>query len=142
MNGQPKTGDRLLELIKNDMETMENQYSVQVVGWCTDDGPDGNGPDACSGRLCSGLLSSFAGRTRYSLSSGTSSSSQTSRHLLATPMSSSNGSQTMVSLLTFSMQNNGLVTLVALSTLLSSLLQPGGHHTSMHFHDFSPYNRQ
>lgn len=41
MNGQPKTGDRLLELIKNDMETMENQYSVQVVGWCTDDGPDG-----------------------------------------------------------------------------------------------------
>ncbi|KAI9058295.1 hypothetical protein FKP32DRAFT_1549847, partial [Trametes sanguinea] len=41
MTGEPKTGDRMFELIKSDIATMERDYQVDVIGWCTDDGPDG-----------------------------------------------------------------------------------------------------
>lgn len=41
MTGEPKTGDRLFELIKAVIQHMKNKYVVDVIGWCTDDGPDG-----------------------------------------------------------------------------------------------------
>ena len=41
MTGEPKTGDRLYEIIKADILLMEKDYGVQVIAWVTDDGPDG-----------------------------------------------------------------------------------------------------
>jgi hypothetical protein len=41
MTGEPKTGDRLLELVLEDIEFMKDRYGVEVIAWCTDDGPDG-----------------------------------------------------------------------------------------------------
>ncbi|KAF8062590.1 ribonuclease H-like domain-containing protein [Lyophyllum atratum] len=41
MTGEPKTGDRLLELVLDDIEYMVDKYGVKVIAWCTDDGPDG-----------------------------------------------------------------------------------------------------
>jgi hypothetical protein len=37
----PKTGDHLLKLVLEDLALMERLYGVQVIAWCTDDGPDG-----------------------------------------------------------------------------------------------------
>ena len=41
MAGEPKTGDRLFELICLAMKIMKEKYGVELVAWCTDDGPDG-----------------------------------------------------------------------------------------------------
>ncbi|KAH9961857.1 ribonuclease H-like domain-containing protein, partial [Lactifluus volemus] len=41
MRGQPKTGDRLYELTRDDISYMQNTFGVQVIAYCTDDGPDG-----------------------------------------------------------------------------------------------------
>jgi hypothetical protein len=41
MHGLPKTGDQLLKVVKEEKEVMEHKYNVEMVGWCTDDGPDG-----------------------------------------------------------------------------------------------------
>ncbi|KAF8163038.1 ribonuclease H-like domain-containing protein [Crassisporium funariophilum] len=41
MTGEPKTGDRLLELVLSDIDYMVEKYGVTVIAWCTDDGPDG-----------------------------------------------------------------------------------------------------
>ncbi|KAG5633147.1 hypothetical protein H0H81_010507, partial [Sphagnurus paluster] len=41
MTGEPKTGDRLLQLVLDDIEYMEEHFGVHVIAWCTDDGPDG-----------------------------------------------------------------------------------------------------
>src|SRR5882762_142998 len=43
--GEPKTGDQMFELMDSDKAMMEEKYGVEVVGWCTD-----NGPDAKKGR--------------------------------------------------------------------------------------------
>ena len=40
MNGEPKTGHHMFKLIKGDIGTMEAKYGVEVIGWCTNDGPD------------------------------------------------------------------------------------------------------
>ncbi|KIM35265.1 hypothetical protein M413DRAFT_79560, partial [Hebeloma cylindrosporum] len=37
----PKTGDHLFKLVLQDIELMEKEYGVEVIAWCTDDGPDG-----------------------------------------------------------------------------------------------------
>ncbi|KAF5387115.1 hypothetical protein D9615_001638 [Tricholomella constricta] len=41
MTGEPKTGDRLLQLVLDDIEYMVEKFGVHVIAWCTDDGPDG-----------------------------------------------------------------------------------------------------
>ncbi|KAH9916504.1 hypothetical protein B0H21DRAFT_827975 [Amylocystis lapponica] len=41
MTGEPKTGDRLHELVVSDISYMSETYGVKTIGWCTDDGPDG-----------------------------------------------------------------------------------------------------
>jgi hypothetical protein len=41
VQGQPKTGDKLLELILADIKYMQEVFLVKVIAWCTDDGPDG-----------------------------------------------------------------------------------------------------
>ncbi|GLB40084.1 putative protein of unknown function (DUF 659) [Lyophyllum shimeji] len=41
MTGEPKTSDRLLELVLSDINYMVEKYGVTVIAWCTDDGPDG-----------------------------------------------------------------------------------------------------
>ena len=41
MTGEPKTGDRLLELVLDDISYMKTRYGVELIAWCTDDGPDG-----------------------------------------------------------------------------------------------------
>jgi hypothetical protein len=41
MTGEPKTGDRLLEVVKDDINTMKEKYDIEPIAWCTDDGPDG-----------------------------------------------------------------------------------------------------
>ena len=41
MTGEPKTGDRLLELVLDDISYMKSHYGVDLIAWCTDDGPDG-----------------------------------------------------------------------------------------------------
>ena len=38
---EAKTGDNLLKLVLEDIQMMEEKYGVEVVAWCTDDGPDG-----------------------------------------------------------------------------------------------------
>jgi len=45
MTGEPKTGDRMFELMDSDKAMIEEKYGVEVIGWCTD-----NGPDAKKGR--------------------------------------------------------------------------------------------
>lgn len=40
MTKEPKTGDRMFELMKADKELMENKYGIVVAGWCADEGPD------------------------------------------------------------------------------------------------------
>ena len=41
MTGEPKTGDRLLELVLDDISYMKTRYGAELIAWCTDDGPDG-----------------------------------------------------------------------------------------------------
>lgn len=41
MSGEPKTGDRLLQLVLEDIDYMQEKFGVIVIAWCTDDGPDG-----------------------------------------------------------------------------------------------------
>lgn len=41
MSGEPKTGDRLLELVKDDIKHMKDKFGVQTIAVCTDNGPDG-----------------------------------------------------------------------------------------------------
>lgn len=41
MSGEPKTGNRLLELVLDDIEYIKEIFGVEIIGWCTDDGPDG-----------------------------------------------------------------------------------------------------
>ncbi|KAI0040417.1 hypothetical protein FA95DRAFT_1459517, partial [Auriscalpium vulgare] len=41
MSGEPKTGDRLLELIRSDIDYTKEHFGVTTIAWCTDDGPDG-----------------------------------------------------------------------------------------------------
>jgi hypothetical protein len=41
MSGEPKTGDRLLVLVIDDIQYIGDKFGVQIIGWCTDDGPDG-----------------------------------------------------------------------------------------------------
>jgi hypothetical protein len=45
MTSEPKTSNRMFELMHSDKTMMEEKYGVEVVGWCTD-----NGPDAKKGR--------------------------------------------------------------------------------------------
>jgi hypothetical protein len=37
---EPKTGDRMFELMKADKKLMEETYNLTVAGWCADEGPD------------------------------------------------------------------------------------------------------
>jgi hypothetical protein len=41
MSGEPKTGNWLLELVLGDIKHIKDKFDVEVIGWCTDDGPDG-----------------------------------------------------------------------------------------------------
>lgn len=41
MTGEPKTGDRMFELIKDDIKFMHDKYGVDTIAWASDDGPDG-----------------------------------------------------------------------------------------------------
>jgi len=41
MTGQPKTGDKLYELTTSDITYMKDVFGVDVIAYCTDDGPDG-----------------------------------------------------------------------------------------------------
>ncbi|KAI0027055.1 ribonuclease H-like domain-containing protein, partial [Vararia minispora EC-137] len=41
MSGLPKTGDKLLEIVKEDDLEVEKRFGVVKTGHCTDDGPDG-----------------------------------------------------------------------------------------------------
>lgn len=41
--GKPKTGEFLWELAKEDIDYMRREYGIDLVGLCTDDGPDGKG---------------------------------------------------------------------------------------------------
>jgi hypothetical protein len=40
MTKEPKTGDRMFELMKADKKLMEEKYGITVAGWCADEGPD------------------------------------------------------------------------------------------------------
>jgi hypothetical protein len=40
MTKEPKTGDRMFELMKSDKKLMEEKYNITVGGWCADEGPD------------------------------------------------------------------------------------------------------
>jgi hypothetical protein len=40
MTKEPKTGDRMFELMKADKKLMEEKYNITVAGWCADEGPD------------------------------------------------------------------------------------------------------
>jgi len=40
MTKEPKTGDRMFELMKADKTLMEEKYKITVGGWCADEGPD------------------------------------------------------------------------------------------------------
>ena len=40
MTKEPKTGDRMFELMKSDKKLMEEKYCITVGGWCADEGPD------------------------------------------------------------------------------------------------------
>lgn len=41
MYGEPKTGDRLFEIVLEDIAYILAKFGVTVIAWCTDDGPDG-----------------------------------------------------------------------------------------------------
>lgn len=41
MSGQPKTGEKLLEVVQSDIQYIKEKFDVNVIAWCTDDGPDG-----------------------------------------------------------------------------------------------------
>lgn len=41
MTGRPKTGDELLVIVLGDITYIFDKFSVTVIAWCTDDGPDG-----------------------------------------------------------------------------------------------------
>lgn len=41
MTGEPKTGDRLVELIKSDIQYIFDIFGVEIIAWACDDGPDG-----------------------------------------------------------------------------------------------------
>lgn len=40
MTGEPKTGDRLLQLVDGDIEFMQEKFKIKPIVWCCDDGPD------------------------------------------------------------------------------------------------------
>jgi hypothetical protein len=40
MTKEPKTGDRMFELMKADKKLMEEKYNITVAEWCVDEGPD------------------------------------------------------------------------------------------------------
>jgi hypothetical protein len=40
MTKEPKTGDRMFKLMKEDKKLMEEKYNITVAGWCADEGPD------------------------------------------------------------------------------------------------------
>jgi hypothetical protein len=40
MMKEPKTGDRMFELMKDDKKLMEEKYNITIAGWCADEGPD------------------------------------------------------------------------------------------------------
>jgi hypothetical protein len=41
MSGEPKTGNRLFELVLDEIQFIKEKFGVEVIAWCTDDGPDG-----------------------------------------------------------------------------------------------------
>ncbi|KZP28056.1 hypothetical protein FIBSPDRAFT_692517, partial [Athelia psychrophila] len=41
VQGEPKTGDKLLELVVSDIQFILQKFRVSIIAWCTDDGPDG-----------------------------------------------------------------------------------------------------
>ncbi|KII89273.1 hypothetical protein PLICRDRAFT_175485 [Plicaturopsis crispa FD-325 SS-3] len=41
VSNAPKTGDHLLELTVADIQYVRDKFGLTVIGWCTDDGPDG-----------------------------------------------------------------------------------------------------
>jgi hypothetical protein len=41
MSEEPKTGDRLLILIIDDIQHIGDKFGVDIIAWCTDDGLDG-----------------------------------------------------------------------------------------------------
>jgi hypothetical protein len=40
MTGEPKTGDTMFKIMEADKKKMEDTFGIEVVGWCSDDGPD------------------------------------------------------------------------------------------------------
>ncbi|KAF7971231.1 hypothetical protein HWV62_21648 [Athelia sp. TMB] len=40
MTGKPKTGNHLLEVVKDDIAWMKDTHGINLIAWCTDDGPD------------------------------------------------------------------------------------------------------
>lgn len=40
-SGQPKTSNKLLELVQGDIQHIKEKFDVDVIAWCTDDGLDG-----------------------------------------------------------------------------------------------------
>ncbi|KIM74770.1 hypothetical protein PILCRDRAFT_92459 [Piloderma croceum F 1598] len=41
MLGEPKMGNRLFELVLGKIQYIKDKFSVEVIGWCTGNGPDG-----------------------------------------------------------------------------------------------------
>jgi hypothetical protein len=41
MTRRPKTGDKLLQIVRSDIAYVEQMYGVEVIAVCTDDGPEG-----------------------------------------------------------------------------------------------------
>ena len=41
MTGQKKSGDKLLELVLEDIRVIVDKYKAILISWTTDDGPDG-----------------------------------------------------------------------------------------------------
>ena len=41
MSGEPKMGNRLFDLVLDEIQFIKDKFGVEVIGWCTDDGLDG-----------------------------------------------------------------------------------------------------
>jgi len=40
ITGEPKTGDIMFKIMEANKKKMEDTFGIEVVGWCSDDGPD------------------------------------------------------------------------------------------------------
>lgn len=64
MTGEPKTGDKLFELIKQAIKLLWEKYGVDTVAWACDDGPDGKKLEGLLASCFRPSLPLFAGLTR------------------------------------------------------------------------------